>query len=81
MIQLMACREDQEISIIVRSKIVVSLCVNFSVAVIKHDDQDNLQKEGFIWTYGFGGIRLHLHLCRQAWQPGGVTSRSCKLTP
>lgn len=42
MIQLMACREDQEISINVRSKIVVSLCVNFSVAVIKHDDQDNL---------------------------------------
>lgn len=28
----------------------------FSIAVLKHHDQENLQKEAFNWAYGFRGL-------------------------
>ena len=41
----------------------------FSIAVIKHHDQCNLQKEKFIWAYSpRGGISIHHHLCRKEWE-------------
>lgn len=32
---------------------------HFSVAVIKHHDQDNLQKKEFIWAYSSRELRVH----------------------
>jgi hypothetical protein len=36
------------------------LCITyFSVAVIKHHDQGNLQNEGYVWAYSSRGIKVH----------------------
>lgn len=31
----------------------------FPIAMISHEDQDNLLKERFIWVYGFWRMRIH----------------------
>lgn len=45
----------------------LNLCVtNFSIAVIKYDDQSNLQEQEFIYLW-FKGIRVH-HVWEQCQQ-------------
>lgn len=50
----------------------LNLCVtNFSIAVIKYDDQSNLQEQEFICTYGskeLGSIMSGRNASRKSWQ-------------
>lgn len=50
--------------------IFIHTCSYISVAVIKHNSQDNRQKEAFILAYGFRGLEFEMarQELRQAWQ-------------
>lgn len=47
-----------KIKFIINSQVPSILIVNFSVSVIKHNDQGNLWKELFIWAYHFKTQKL-----------------------
>lgn len=56
----------------VQRKKVQNICSHyFSVAMVKYHDHGNLEKEGFIWDYGFRGMRPSCQGSMAARSPAG----------